>query len=213
MEEAYNKYIEAFNNLDIDEKREHLLLLLKEIFQEEYEVNSKFGINSDIYTSDGYESEDDYLKVMFNYLVNLKILSKDNLNYLFRKDGQMKELVSVKKGTVLEIKVPNILKEDYFLPDEFINTLVFKVKVNDKNIILTGDRNKYSDVFVGDEVSINKYKVKGSYGEYLDNIKKIIDMTYLDKNKAFKEKEFEKYIISETDYKNNPREIIEYELV
>lgn len=86
MEEAYSKYIEAFENLDTDEKREHLLLLLKEVFQEEYDVNSKLGINSDIYTSDDYESEDDYLKVMFNYLVNLKILSKDNLNYLLRKD-------------------------------------------------------------------------------------------------------------------------------
>ena len=86
MEEAYSKYVEAFNNLDTDEKKEHLLLLLKEVFQEEYEVNSKLGINSDIYTSDDYESEDDYLKVMFNYLVNLKILSKDNLNYLLRKD-------------------------------------------------------------------------------------------------------------------------------
>lgn len=86
MEEAYSKYIEAFENLDTDEKREHLLLLLKEVFQEEYDVNSKLGINSEIYTSDDYESEDDYLKVMFNYLVNLKILSKDNLNYLLRKD-------------------------------------------------------------------------------------------------------------------------------
>ena len=86
MEEAYSKYIEAFENLDTDEKREHLLLLLKEVFQEEYEVNSNLGINSEIYTSDDYESEDDYLKVMFNYLVNLKILSKDNLNYLLRKD-------------------------------------------------------------------------------------------------------------------------------
>ena len=86
MEEEYSKYIETFNKLDTDEKREHLLLLLKEIFQEEYDVNSKLGINSDIYTSDDYESEADYLKVMFNYLVNLKILSKDNLNYLLRKD-------------------------------------------------------------------------------------------------------------------------------
>lgn len=86
MEEAYSKYVEAFNNLDTDEKREHLLLLLKEVFQEEYDVNINLGINSEIYTSDDYESEDDYLKVMFNYLVNLKILSKDNLNYLLRKD-------------------------------------------------------------------------------------------------------------------------------
>ena len=86
MEEVYSKYIEAFDELDTDEKREHLLLLLKEIFQEEYDINKKFGINSDIYTSDDYEDEDDYLKVMFNYLVNLKILSKDNLDYLLRKD-------------------------------------------------------------------------------------------------------------------------------
>ena len=92
----------------------------------------------------------------------------------------MKELISVEKGIIEETKVPNILKEDYFLPDEFINTLVFNVRVNDKNIILIGDRNKYSDIFVGDEVSVNKYRVKGSYEEYLDNIRKIIDMTYLD---------------------------------
>lgn len=213
MEEAYSKYIEAFENLDTDEKREHLLLLLKEVFQEEYDVNSKLGINSEIYISDDYESEDDYLKVMFNYLVNLKILSKDNLNYLLRKDDQMKELISVEKGIIEETKVPNILKEDYFLPDEFINTLVFNVRVNDKNIILIGDRNKYSDIFVGDEVSVNKYRVKGSYEEYLDNIRKIIDMTYLDQNKDFKEKEFEKYFVNEEEYNKNPREIIEYELV
>lgn len=125
----------------------------------------------------------------------------------------MKELISVEKGIIEETKVPNILKEDYFLPDEFINTLVFNVRVNDKNIILIGDRNKYSDIFVGDEVSVNKYRVKGSYEEYLDNIRKIIDMTYLDLNKDFKEKEFEKYFVNEEEYNKNPREIIEYELV
>lgn len=125
----------------------------------------------------------------------------------------MKELISVEKGIIEETKVPNILKEDYFLPDEFINTLVFNVRVNDKNIILIGDRNKYSDIFVGDEVSVNKYRVKGSYEEYLDNIRKIIDMTYLDQNKDFKEKEFEKYFVNEEEYNKNPREIIEYELV
>ena len=125
----------------------------------------------------------------------------------------MKELISVEKGMIEEVKVPNILKEDYFLPDEFINTLIFNVRVNDKNIILTGDRNKYSDIFVGDEVSVNKYRVKGSYEEYLDNIRKIIDMTYLDQNKDFKEKEFEKYFVNEEEYNKNPREIIEYELV
>lgn len=125
----------------------------------------------------------------------------------------MKELISVEKGMIEEVKVPNILKEDYFLPDEFINTLVFNVRVNDKNIILTGDRNKYSDIFVGDEVSVNKYRVKGSYEEYLDNIRKIIDMTYLDQNKDFKEKEFEKYFVNEEEYNKNSREIIEYELV
>lgn len=86
MKENYSKYIEAFNDLDINEKREHLLILLKEIFQEEYDVNGKLGLNSDIYISDDYANENDYLNVMFNYLVNLKILSKDNLNYLFRKD-------------------------------------------------------------------------------------------------------------------------------
>lgn len=125
----------------------------------------------------------------------------------------MKELISVEKGIIEETKVPNILKEDYFLPDEFINTLVFNVRVNDKNIILIGDRNKYSDIFVGDEVSVNKYRVKGSYEEYLDNIRKIIDMTYLNQNKDFKEKEFEKYFVNEEEYNKNPREIIEYELV
>ena len=67
-------------------KKESIYYFLKEVFQEEYDVNSNLGINSEIYTSDDYESEDDYLKVMFNYLVNLKILSKDNLNYLLRKD-------------------------------------------------------------------------------------------------------------------------------
>lgn len=86
MDQKYSNYLEAFNNLDVDEKREHLLILLKEIFQDEYDVNDKFGIDSDIYVSDDYENEDDYLKVMFNYLVNLKILSKDNLNYFLRKD-------------------------------------------------------------------------------------------------------------------------------
>ena len=125
----------------------------------------------------------------------------------------MKELISVEKGMIEEVKVSNILKEDYFLPDEFINTLIFNVRVNDKNIILTGDRNKYSDIFVGDEVSVNKYRVKGSYEEYLDNIRKIIDMTHLDQNKDFKEKEFEKYFVNEEEYNKNPREIIEYELV
>lgn len=125
----------------------------------------------------------------------------------------MRELISVERGIIEEIKVPNVLKEDYFLPDEFVDALVFKVRVNDKNIILTGNRKKYSDVFVGDEVRVNKYKVKGSYEEYLDNIRKIIDMTYLDKNKDFKEKEFQKYYINENDYDISPREIIEYELV
>lgn len=84
MDQKYSNYLESFNSLDVDEKREHLLLLLKDIFDEANDINNKLGINSDVYISDEYESEDDYLKVMFNYLVNLKILSKDNLEYLLR---------------------------------------------------------------------------------------------------------------------------------
>ena len=84
MDQKYSNYLESFNSLDVDEKREHLLLLLKDVFDEASDINNKLGINSDVYISDEYESEDDYLKVMFNYLVNLKILSKDNLEYLLR---------------------------------------------------------------------------------------------------------------------------------
>ena len=84
MDQKYSNYLESFNSLDVDEKREHLLLLLKDVFDEANDINNKLGINSDVYISDEYESEDDYLKVMFNYLVNLKILSKDNLEYLLR---------------------------------------------------------------------------------------------------------------------------------
>ena len=125
----------------------------------------------------------------------------------------MKKLIAIEKGIVEEIKVPNILNYDYYLPDELVDKLVFKVRVNDKSIILTGNREKFSDLYVGDEVSVNKYSLSGNYSEYLDNIKKIIDITYLDKNKDFKEKELKKYFLDKEEYNKKPREIIEYELV
>ena len=125
----------------------------------------------------------------------------------------MKKLIAIEKGIVEEIKVPNILNYDYYLPDELVDKLVFKVRVNDKSIILTGNREKFSDLYVGDEVSVNKYSLSGNYSEYLDNIKKIIDITYLDKNKDFKEKELKKYLLDKEEYNKKPREIIEYELV
>lgn len=125
----------------------------------------------------------------------------------------MKKLIAIEKGIVEEIKVPNILNYDYYLPDELVDKLVFKVRVNDKSIILTGNREKFSDLYVGDEVSVNKYSLRGNYSEYLDNIKKIIDITYLDKNKDFKEKELKKYLLDKEEYNKKPREIIEYELV
>ena len=57
MDQKYSNYLESFNSLDVDEKREHLLLLLKDVFDEASDINNKLGINSDVYIYDPVEND------------------------------------------------------------------------------------------------------------------------------------------------------------
>lgn len=78
MQEKYYRYALAFQNLDTDEKKEHVLSLIREIFTDVYKVNGDLELYTDIFERD-YETDDEFLNLLFNYLVNLKYLTEENM--------------------------------------------------------------------------------------------------------------------------------------
>lgn len=81
MKEKYKNYLDAFNNLDIDEKKEFILSLVKEMLVDAYKINNMIGLDTELF-DEYYETDDEFLNLLFNYLVNLKDLTEDNMDIL-----------------------------------------------------------------------------------------------------------------------------------
>lgn len=70
MENSFQKYIFAFNELTTDDKKEELIKHFKELFAYLKKIN-----NIDYPLYDEYENDDEFLSVAFSYLINIKELS------------------------------------------------------------------------------------------------------------------------------------------
>lgn len=70
MENSFQKYISAFNELTTDDKKEELIKHFKELFEYLKKIN-----NIDYPLYDEYENDDEFLSVAFSYLITIKELS------------------------------------------------------------------------------------------------------------------------------------------
>lgn len=70
MENSFQKYISAFNELTTDDKKEELIKHFKELFEYLKKIN-----NIDYPLYDEYEDDDEFLSVAFSYLITIKELS------------------------------------------------------------------------------------------------------------------------------------------
>lgn len=73
MEESYLKYIESFNELDIEDKKEEIKNNLYELLRLLYFTNKKIdNMNEVLPIYNNYSNEDEYFNLLFTYIISLK---------------------------------------------------------------------------------------------------------------------------------------------
>ncbi len=72
MENKYNNYINAFNELSLEDKRSYILENIDEIIKMFYKINLDYNKYSDILLQEDYNNEDEYLKEVFKKIISLK---------------------------------------------------------------------------------------------------------------------------------------------
>lgn len=73
MEESYLKYIESFNELDIEDKKEEIKNNLYELLRLLYFTNKKIdNMNEVLPVYNNYSNEDEYFNLLFTYIISLK---------------------------------------------------------------------------------------------------------------------------------------------
>ena len=72
MENKYNNYINAFNELSLEDKRSYILENIDEIIKMFYKINIDYDKSSDILPSNDYDTEEEYLTEVFKKVVSLK---------------------------------------------------------------------------------------------------------------------------------------------
>lgn len=73
MEESYLKYIESFNELDIEDKKEEIKNNLYDLLRLLYFTNKKIdNMNEVLPVYNNYSNEDEYFNLLFTYIISLK---------------------------------------------------------------------------------------------------------------------------------------------
>ena len=73
MEESYLKYIESFNELDIEDKKEEIKNNLYDLLSLLYFTNKKIdNMNEVLPIYNNYSNEDEYFNLLFTYIISLK---------------------------------------------------------------------------------------------------------------------------------------------
>ena len=75
MENNYDKYLIAFNNLSLEDKRDYILENIDEIMKLFYKINLDYNNNCDILPTNEYETEEEYLMELFKKIISLKGIS------------------------------------------------------------------------------------------------------------------------------------------
>ena len=73
MEESYLKYIESFNELDIEDKKKEIKNNLYDLLRLLYFTNKKIdNMNEVLPIYNNYSNEDEYFNLLFTYIISLK---------------------------------------------------------------------------------------------------------------------------------------------
>lgn len=73
MEESYLKYINNFNELDIEDKKEEIKNNLYDLLRLLYFTNKKIdNMNEVLPIYNNYSNEDEYFNLLFTYIISLK---------------------------------------------------------------------------------------------------------------------------------------------
>ena len=73
MEESYLKYIESFNELDIEDKKEEIKNNLYDLLRLLYFTNKKIdNMNEVLPVYNNYSNDDEYFNLLFTYIISLK---------------------------------------------------------------------------------------------------------------------------------------------
>lgn len=73
MEESYLKYIESFNELDIEDKKEEIKNNLYDLLRLLDFTNKKIdNMNEVLPIYNNYSNDDEYFNLLFTYIISLK---------------------------------------------------------------------------------------------------------------------------------------------
>ena len=73
MEESYLKYIESFNELDIEDKKEEIKNNLYDLLRLLYFTSKKIdNMNEVLPIYNNYSNDDEYFNLLFTYIISLK---------------------------------------------------------------------------------------------------------------------------------------------
>ena len=82
-EEKYNNYVNSFKSLDYDEKKEFIISELNELIKAFYKINIDFNKTDKILpVEDEYETDDEFLNIIFTLIISLKEVSADTLSII-----------------------------------------------------------------------------------------------------------------------------------
>ncbi len=122
-----------------------------------------------------------------------------------------KVLKETLNGVVIKKYVPNVYENGQYIDEEKIDIITIEVKCGNNVIRLVKPRDsKYSQLFVNDEVTLNKYLIAGDYDTYVNNIEEYI-YNYNSAN-ADKGAIFDKCVITKEEFDKRPVGIIDYEI-
>lgn len=90
MIDNYINYINAFKELDVEDKKEEIVNNFKELLDVLNKVNIKFNSNEvSLGVSETIDTEDNFLLTLFTYSVVLKEEYSKILNYIIKNGGVM----------------------------------------------------------------------------------------------------------------------------
>ena len=117
-------------------------------------------------------------------------------------------------GIIIDKYLPEVFEDGQYLEEENVHYIVLKIKIGDKIIKLVKDRNSYySDLFVDDKVTLNKYAIKCNYQNYIENLRNEINKLCLNYDEDVKKLYYRKSYVSEEKFNKKPRVLIDYEIV
>ena len=72
MKNSYDKYLDSFNKLDLDDKRCYIIDNLEELIKILYKINIDYNKTCDILKTNNYETEEEYLNELFKVVISLR---------------------------------------------------------------------------------------------------------------------------------------------